>query len=46
MKIQKNRGCQVRPGMGARGVGVGRGGWLVAMLGVGVMWGMGDVNQE
>ena len=38
---------QVRLGMGgARGVGFGRGGggWLVAMLGVGVMWGMGDVN--
>ena len=30
---------------GSRG-GVGGGGWLVAMFGVGVMWGMGDVNQE
>ena len=35
-------------GDGGEGVGVGRGGggWLVAMLGVGVMWGMGDVTQE
>ena len=25
---------------------VGGGGWLVARSGVGMMWGMGDVNQE
>ena len=28
------------------GFGRGVGGWLVAMLGVGVMWGKGFVNQE
>ena len=28
------------------GVGLRGAGWLVAMLGVGVMWRMRDVNQE
>ena len=28
------------------GWGGGQGGYVNAMLGVGVMWGMGDVNQE
>ena len=34
-KSGEGGGDQVRPGMGARGVGVGRaaGGWLLAMLG-------------
>ena len=38
----------MRPGMGVEGWGfVDReGDWLAAMLGVGVMWGMGDVDQD
>ena len=50
MKMQetKNGGGSGPAGDGGEGVRVGRGGggWLVAMLGVGVMWGMGDVTQE
>ena len=45
VKMEKKVGGQ---GWKVEGWGVGRGGGacLVAMLGVGVMWGMGDVNQE
>ena len=45
MKIQKKK----LGGGGSGGVGLGGGGVRVdvnAMLRVGVMWGMGDVNQE
>ena len=44
----KKVGGQVRSGMGGRGVAVGRKGvgWLVAMLVVGRMCGMGDVSQK
>ena len=47
-KCKKNiggGGCQVRPGMG----GSRDGGWSIRGLvgsNVGVMWGLGDVNQK
>ena len=43
-KIGGGGGGEVRSGMGVEGgVGIGRGdgGWFVARLGVGVIWGMG-----
>ena len=47
VKMQNKVGGQVRSGLrGGVGDGRGVGGWLVASLGVGVVVGYGDVNQE